>query len=195
MNKFSDLYDFIDLASANRKYTESVANNLKSTLKIFGKELNEEELGSINMIEDNIEEIFRSVANVNKDKSMGSLNTYKARLLRVIGDYKKYGANPAKIQGWTIKEKKSLPAGRQAQQSTGVLIAEDKKDKTLSLPKHTCVENHPCACLPAGREYVNNCHRIDVALSNGSHAVLIIPANISQKEIATLKSLLDSLIY
>jgi len=171
MNKFSDLYDFIDLASANRKYTKSVVNNLKSTLKIFGKELNEQELGSVNMIEDNIEEIFRSVANSNKDKSMGSLNTYKARLLRVINDYEKYGANPAKIQGWSIKEKKS----------TALLNQQDKKDKPLSLPKHTPVE------------YVENCHKIELALANGSHAILSIPVSISKKEIATLKSILDSL--
>lgn len=183
MNKFSDLYDFIDLAFANRKYTQSVANNLKSTLKIFGKELNEQELGSMSMIEDNIEEIFRSVATANKDKSMGSLNTYKTRLLRVINDYKRYGANPAKIQSWQTRQK----------QSTGVFNQQDKKDKHLSLPKHSPVEY--CACLPAGRENSHNanCHKIDLALANGSHATLIIPTNISQKEISTLKSLLDSL--
>ena len=119
MEKFNYLYDFIDFAKANRKYPESTANNLKSALKIFEKELNPEELKSINMIEDSIEEIFRSVAIANKDKSIISLNTYKARLLKVINDYKRYGADPSKIQKWVIKTKKSTP----------LLIKQDKTDK------------------------------------------------------------------
>jgi len=171
MNKFSDLYDFIDIAYSNRKYTESVANNLKSTLKIFGRELNEEELASVDMIEDNIEEIFRIVANKNKDKSMGSLNTYKARLLRIISDYKRYGANPAKIQSWPAKEKKS----------THLFNQQDKKDKPLSFSNHTPVNS------------VENCHKIDLALKNGSHAILHIPANVSTQDIKTIKAILDSL--
>jgi len=168
VNKFSDLYDFIDLAQSNRKYTESVANNLKSALKIFGKELNEEEMSSVSLIEDNIEEIFRIVANNNKNKSIGSLNTYKARILRVISDYEKYGQQPGRIQGWPVKEKKLTP----------MLNAKDKKDKPLSLPKHTPVES---------------VHKLDFALKDGSRAILTIPTNISPKEISTLKSLLDSL--
>jgi hypothetical protein len=34
------------------------------------------------------------------------LNTYKTRLLKVIKDYKKYGAEPSKIQHWIVKIKK-----------------------------------------------------------------------------------------
>ena len=100
MENFNNLYHFIDIAKANRKYPDNTANNLKSALKIFEKELNADESKSINMIESSIEEIFRDVAIANKDKSILSLNTYKARLLKVINDYKKYGADPAKIQKW-----------------------------------------------------------------------------------------------
>src|SRR5574343_1748645 len=94
-DNFSNLYDFIDVAKSNRKYPTNTANNLKSALKIFENELNQDELKSIRMIEDSVEEIFRSVVIANKQKSIVSLNTYKARLLKVITDYKKYGADPA----------------------------------------------------------------------------------------------------
>jgi site-specific recombinase XerD len=89
-DKFINLYDFVDFARANRKYPDNTANNLKSTLKIFEKELNAEELKSIDMVKDSIEEIFRSLVIAHKDKSIVSLNTYKARLLKVIKYYKKY---------------------------------------------------------------------------------------------------------
>ena len=89
MDKFINLYNFIDFAKANRKYPENTANNLKSAVKIFEKELNSEELKSIDMVEESIGEIFRSLVIAHKDKSIVSLNSYKARLLKVIKDYKK----------------------------------------------------------------------------------------------------------
>lgn len=167
MNKFSDLYDFIDIAQSNRKYTESVANNLKSSLKIFGKELNEEELGSVDIIKDRIQEIFISVANNNKNKSIGSLGTYKARILRVINDYKKYGTDPAKIQGWAVNQRQSTP----------LLKTKDKQDKALSLPTNTPVDN---------------VHKIEFTVQANSRIVILLPKNMTEKEI-TLRILpLDS---
>ncbi|MEK7562461.1 MAG: hypothetical protein AAB509_02175 [Patescibacteria group bacterium] len=168
MNKFSDLYDFVGLAQSNRKYTESVVNNLKSSLKIFGKELNEEELGSVDVVKDRIQEIFISVVSNNKNKNIGSLNTYKARLLRIINDYKKYGANPGKIQGWTVNKRQSTP----------LLNGKDKKDKALSLPTNTLVDN---------------VHKIELALDSNSKATLLIPKNITKPESEALKTIIDSL--
>ncbi len=171
MDKFSNLYDFIDLAKANKKYPENTANNLKSALKIFEKELNPDELKSINMIKDSIEEIFRSVAIANKHKSILSLNTYKARLLKVINDYKKYGADPGKIQTWHVKTRKS----------TGVLIKKDKdNNEKISLSEFIC-------------DPVENTHKIELALKSCSKAVLQIPCTISHDEIKKLKDILDAL--
>ena len=161
-DKFINLYDFIDFAKANRKYKESTANNLKSALKIFEKELNAEELKSINMVEESIGEIFRSLVIAHKDKSIISLNTYKARLLKVIKDYKKYGADPSKMQSWVIKTKKDKP---------------DKKKIILSKPINSPVEN---------------CHKIDLSLACGK-AQILIPKDISEKDIKIIKSVLDSL--
>jgi len=170
MDKFINLYDFIDFARANRKYPQNTANNLKSALKIFEKELNLEELKSIDMVKESIEEIFRSLVMAHKDKSIISLNTYKARLIKVIKDYKKYGVEPGKMQNWTVKEKKSTP----------LLIKKDKSDKkNINLSK-----------LIYGP--VENAHKITLSLGSGS-AQILIPKDISAKDAKTIKDIIDSL--
>ena len=178
MEKFTYLYDFIDFAKANRKYPESTANNLKSALKIFEKELNPEELKSINMVADSVEEIFRSVAIANKDKSIISLNTYKARLLKVINDYKRYGTDPSKIQKWVIR-----PRGQAKEKnSTPLLIQKDKTDKN----KITLSNSIPTP--------VDNVHKIELSFGPNSKFSMQIPNNIKPEEIKLIKNILDSLI-
>ena len=172
MDKFTNLYDFIDFARANRKYPDNTANNLKSALKIFEKELNTEELKSIDMIKDSIEEIFRSLVIANKDKSIVSLNSYKARLLKVIKDYKRYGVNPSKMQGWIIKIRNSTP----------LLIKNDKTDKKKIILSNLI--NAP----------VENFHKIELSLRDNVKSTLIIPKDITDKEIKVIKNVLDSLV-
>jgi len=168
--KFTSLYDFVDFARANRKYPDNTANNLKSAIKIFEKELNTEELKSIHMVEDSIGEIFRSLVIAHKDKSIVSLNTYKGRLLKVIKDYKRYGADPAKMQSWVVKQKNSTP----------LLIKKDKPDtKKIILSKVI-------------HEGVDNCHKISLCLACG-YAEISIPKNISTQDAKTIKSIIDSL--
>lgn len=176
IQKFSYLYDFIDFAKANRKYPENTANNLKSALKIFERELNPEELKSINMVEDSIEEIFRSVAIANKNKSIISLNTYKARLLKVINDFKRYGADPGKIQKWIIRPREQV----KSKKSTPLLTNKDKIDKNkITLSDN--IENP-----------VENVNKIELALGQGK-AQISIPKNITQKEAEIIKGIIDSL--
>jgi len=174
MNKFSDLYDFIDFAKGNRKYPENTANGLKSALKIFEKELNLDELNSVDLIEDNIEEIFINVVAKNKDKSIGSLNTYKARILKIIKDYQRYGTNPSKIQGWSTKAYASTPHK---------IVKKDITDKEpdkhqIALSDHT---NTPV-------------HKIDLSLRNNMRSTIIVPKDITDKEIKMIKNILDSLV-
>lgn len=171
MTKFTNLYDFIDFAKANRKYPANTANNLKSALKIFEKELNAEELKSIQMVEDSVGEIFRSVAIANKNKSIISLNTYKARLLKVIADYKKYGADPSKIQHWTLKKRASTP----------MLTKKDKTDKeniNLSNSIYSPVEST---------------HKIEIVLESGAKAALSIPRELNKSDAETIKAVINSL--
>jgi len=182
MNKYLDLYDFIDFAKGNRKYPENTANGLKSALKIFEKELNIDELSSIDLVEDNIDEIFVSVVGKNKDKSIGSLNTYKARVLKVIKDYQRYGANPSKIQGWNIKANKP---------------AEPKQAHVQSLPIHVVdtPDKSQDKTQTALSEHINTpVHKIELSLRDNVKSVIIVPKDISAKEVAMFKSMLDSLV-
>jgi hypothetical protein len=176
MNKFSDLYEFIDFARSNRKYANNTANGLKSALKIFEKELNIDELNSVDLVEDNIDEIFINTVAKNKDKNIGSLNTYKARVLKVINDYQKYGINPSKIQGWNARAHKA---------SGNKLSKKDVSDKIQDKPKIALSDpiNTP----------VENAHKIELCLKNGFKSVIIIPKDINPKEAKMIKDILDSL--
>jgi len=173
MNKFNDLYDFIDFARSNRKYPENTANGLKSALKIFEKELNLDELNSIGLIEDNMDEIFINAVTNNKDKSIGSLNTYKARFLKVIHDYQRYGIDPSKIQGWSTKSHKAISI-KPVKKDT----PDKNQDKTqTALSDHT---NTPV-------------HKIELCLRNDVKSIITIPKDISAKELKMIKTILDSL--
>ena len=173
MNKFSDLYEFIDFAKGNRKYPENTANGLKSALKIFEKELNRDELNSVDLVEDNIEEIFINVVSKNKNKNIGSLNTYKARVLKVINDYQKYGINPSKIQGWSTKINKAT-----SHKSNKKDTSDKEVDKTqTALSDHT---NTPV-------------HKIELSLRDDHKSTILIPKDITARETKMIKDILDSL--
>jgi len=173
MNKFSDLYNFVDLAKNNRKYPPNTANGLFSALKLFEKQLNIDELSSVGLIEENIEEIFIGVVGTNKDKNIASLNTYKTRLLKVIADYQKYGINPSKMQTWQVTS--SRPAIHKT-------VKKDTQDKNLD---NTETELSDVANTPV--------HKIDLSLRNNGRATLSIPRNITPKDINSIKNILDAL--
>ena len=189
MDNFISLYDFIDFARANKKYPENTANNLKSALKIFEKELNPEELKSINMVESSIGEIFRSLVIAHKDKSIISLNTYKARLLKVIKDYKKYGVEPSKIQSWVPRlrqgsgQEKTEESSPHAYRQAGAVRQTQQKDK---VDKKKIILSNPI------NSPVDNCHKIDLSLDFGK-AQILVPKVISAKEAKIIKDILDSL--
>lgn len=175
MNKFSDLYEFIDVARSNRKYPSNTANGLKSALKIFEKELNIDEISSVGLVEDNLDEIFINVVSSNKDKNIGSLNTYKARVLKVIKDYQKYGIDPSKMQGWNTKVHKII---------SHKSIRQDIQDKHQDKPQTVLSSslNTP----------VENVHKIELSLKTGG-VKMTLPKNINSEEIKIIKNILDSL--
>lgn len=174
MNKFSDLYDFIDFAKNNRKYPENTANGLKSALKVFEKELNLDELNSVGLIEDNIEEIFINAVSKNKDKNIGSLSTYKARLLKVIKDYQKYGIDPSKVQRWTTK-----PASTTKRQTPQKDVSDKEQDKPKTVLS----------------DYINTpVHKIELHLRDDVRSIIQIPKDLTRKEAETIKTIIDSLI-
>lgn len=111
MQNFQTLYEFIDRALKNRKYAPNTALGLKAALKLFEAEIHDEERDSVQKFKDNLEEIYHAVASKNKNVSADSLLTYKYRVVRVIGDYEKYGVDPTKMSTWTkktvVRQKKS----------------------------------------------------------------------------------------
>jgi len=103
MKKFEELYDFINRAINNRNYAGNTGISLKTALRLFEKEINDEEKNSIDKFHKNIEQIYHSVCSKNKNFSAGSLATYKSRVIKVVTDYEKYGADPTKMSSWTKK--------------------------------------------------------------------------------------------
>jgi len=110
MKKYQDLYEFIDRAEKSRKYTSERATVLKSALRLFEKELNDEELNSFEKFKDNVDEIYRNVVSKNKNFSASSLATYKSRISTVINDFERYGVDPVKMVSWQQKVKKTKMA-------------------------------------------------------------------------------------
>lgn len=174
MDTFLDLYQFVEFAKANRKYAVSTANNLKSALKIFERELTSNEQNSIDIVEQNIDEIFVNVINKNKDKDFNSLNTYKSRLLKVMADYKRYGKDPSQIQHWIARHRNFTP----------VLKTQDKQDK----PQINLSAN-----IPTPVETPSSHHKIELAFASGK-ATLSVPTNLSPKDAQKIKAILDSLV-
>lgn len=103
MGNFQSLYDFIDRAIKSRKYPENTGMSLKSALKLFEAELNEEENNSVDEFSKHLEQIYQSVFSKNKNFSAASLATYKSRVGKVLADYKKYGMDPIKMVSWLPK--------------------------------------------------------------------------------------------
>lgn len=101
--EFKELYDFIDRAVKSRKYPENTGMALKTSLKLFEAELNDEEKGSISEFSKNLNSIYQSVFAKNKNFSASSLATYKSRVSKVLSDYEKYGIDPTKMANWSPK--------------------------------------------------------------------------------------------
>ncbi|HEV7702011.1 MAG TPA: hypothetical protein VGO63_01025 [Candidatus Paceibacterota bacterium] len=125
---FKNLYDFINRAVKSRKYPENTGSALKTALKLFEEELNEEEVKSINEVKKNIGQISNSIFAKGKF-SAGSLATYKSRVIKVINEYEKYGSDAAKMANWSPKivtrTKKMVKTFNNNQGKTNVVNEED----------------------------------------------------------------------
>ena len=167
------LREFIDAAQRSRKYPENTAMALKSALRLFETELNEEEKGSVDVLKKNLERIYQAVFDKNKTKySSGSLDTYRKRISKLLNDYMNYGTDPAKMNNWSppIKKVTSTKRGQQ------------KKDKPMSDSERrngVPNENHPDT--PGAR--------LDWPLANGRKAILILPHDLTFDEAEIIKQL------
>lgn len=176
MQKFKELYAFVDAAVKSRKYPESTAQGLRAALKLFEAELNDEEIDSLDLVIKNLEQIYQSVCTKNMQKfSASSLATYKSRVLKVLGDFKNYGINPTKMSNWTPKT-----------------ILRTKNSKTNSNKKSNSSFSGEYS---SEQIFVSSeMHRIELSLRPDTKFTVVVPRDIKQSEADTVKTILDSLV-
>ena len=172
MNEFNSLYEFINLAQKNRKYPANTAHGRRAALKLFETVLHLDELESLDLIEERMKEIYLSLISKHREAfSIKSLNTYKARFLKLIKDYKKYGTNPQAIAGWEIKVR---------EYKSKDIISDNKKDTNLSRsssPLHRPV------------------YKIQISLSDGANCIIEVPAKLTQEDISIITKIIGSLAH
>ncbi|MFZ2187768.1 MAG: hypothetical protein WAV46_04055 [Candidatus Moraniibacteriota bacterium] len=173
--KFQDLYAFIDRAEKSRKYQPGTARAYTVALRLFEKELREEERESVSLFKANLPHIYATVCSKNSTFTSGSLATYKSRVAKVLADFEKYGVDLTKMASWTpskpiIRKKRSVMEQREAAVSKG-------PDSSGSLPKISAPD----------------IHRIELALRADAKFLIEVPRDITESEIAIVTGILNSL--
>lgn len=177
MKTIKDLYEFIEVATRNRKYPTSTAQGLRAAVKLFDSELNDDERDSLDKIKANLDQIYQGVFAKNKNFTAASLATYRSRLLKVINDYEKYGTDPTKMANWNPKVIVRRPKK--------VKSTQDKTVGRAESPQNSAGDTAPTP---------GNMHRLELALRPGVKFIVIIPQDIKETEAATLNALLTSLV-
>lgn len=178
MNDFYTLNEFIETATRNRKYPASTAQGLRAAVKLFGNELNDDELNSLDKVKSNLDQIYQSVFLKNKNNfTASSLQTYHSRFLKVINDYEKYGTDPTKMANWNPKIIVREPKKKQADQNTTANQSNQSPNET------------------SGTEPIpENMHRLELALRPDVKFVIIVPQDLKSAEAATLNAIMTSLV-
>lgn len=174
---FSELRGFVERAIKNRKYPESTGRALIAALKLFERELNEDEAASIDVFRDNFEQIYRNLFTKNPSLNASSLATYKSRVSKVLEDYAKYGTDLTKIASWTPKIQQPRAAKK---------TAKNEQPETTKSTADDSTETPSTSSI--------NIHRIELALRPNSKFVLLVPKDITLTEATMIKTLLDSLV-
>ena len=93
--------DFVNAAERSRKYPRNTAIGYRAALRLYEQVLKDEEKESIDTFKERLEDISSEVYHNNiSQMTAGSIATYKSRVFRVLGDYEKYGREPAKMANW-----------------------------------------------------------------------------------------------
>lgn len=178
MKPIKDLYEFIEVATRNRKYPTSTAQGLRAAVKLFDSELNDDERDSLDKVKTNLDQIYQSVFAKNKNFTAASLATYRSRLLKVINDYEKYGTDPTKMANWNPK----------------VVVRAPKKAKPVQEPVVNVPDSTQDSFGTAAISTPENMHRLELVLRPGVKFVVIVPQDLKSTEAATLNALLTSLV-
>lgn len=168
MNTIKSLYEFINLAQKNRKYPANTAHGRRAALKLFETVLHPDELESLPLIEERMQEIYLSLISKHKETfSIKSLSTYRGRFLKVIQDYKKYGTNPHAFGIWEAKPRKYQTKAKDN--------IKDIDISNISSPIHRHV------------------YKIKITLENGQDCVIELPANPTKEDTIIIGKIIESL--
>ncbi len=170
MKDINVLYDFIDRAVKSRNYLPGSAKGLKAALKLFEKELTDEERASVDLFEAHLDRIQQVIFSANNSITPNSLATYKSRVLRVLSDYKKFGSDPTKMANWNAKP-----------------VARAKRPQAQSENRSfgTGVEDGGATSIPLGMQKIEHPIRVGVKV------VVYLPAEPTSGDIDKIKKLLD----
>jgi hypothetical protein len=172
-DSLNTLKDFIEAAEKSRKYPRNTALALKTALRLFEPELNEEEKTSVDKFQENFESIYAAVFEKNKTKfSTGSLDTYRKRISRLLNDYFAYGRDATKMNAWK-------PTVRQSTRTS----------KTISNKSAVQPSLEDTASLSA--ELGSKVDRIEWSFNDKRKALLVLPLDLTASEAETLKDLID----
>lgn len=175
MAKFQDLYEFIDRAVKSRKYPENTASGLRAALKLFETALNDDELSSLEVFKQNLEQIYGSVSSKNgKNFSASSLAVYKSRVSKVINDFEKYGIDPTKMASWSPKVVTRSP-------KNVTKVKKSSQDEVLQPDSSEVI---------SGVEMV----KVYVPLRPGIKSICDIPVDITKEDLEKIKIILGAYV-
>ena len=158
------LFNFITAAERSRKYMPTVAANHKTPLRLIDTELNQEEGESVEILKQNLEQIFHTFYTKNQSKiSASSIEIYKRRLRSLIEDYENYGVDPSKMASWNkeISVRKTRKEGK-----------EEKSNPTESLRS-----------VSGEADQYKDSARNEIPLSNGRKVIIITPLNLDLNDV------------
>lgn len=168
MNNVQSLFNFIDTAEKNRKYTPATSKNLRGALKKIEPELNEDEKASIDKLLENINPIFHTLFQKDSNNmTVSSIETYKSRIKKVITEYKKYGLNPTQMNSWNpnISTKKRV-----------------EKKESINAPERN---GSPDDDIEKGSR---NTTRFELPLRDNRQAVILLPGDITKSEVEKIEA-------
>lgn len=172
------LMNFIQTAERSRKYPSNTADAFRVAIRLFEKDLNDEERASIDVLSDHLDQIYSSVVNHNSTKfSLGSLETYKKRIQRVLREYSLYGKDATKMTNWKPKMRVFTKKKKQEEQSEESRRAETKET--------------PFAPMTTGDLSDSKLSKYEIQLRSDTKALIIIPFDLSTDEADKLKLYID----
>ena len=167
------LTEFLQVAENSRKYPSNTASAYRTALKLFEVELKDEERNSVEKFRENLSSIYASVFNKNKTNySTASLDVYRRRVSKLIGDYFSYGMDPLKMNNWKPALRSftgSKPKNENGKQKVGATQNFESE----------------------GEEVTNGKGRIEWPFNVGRKAILILPEDLTEDEARTLQQLIN----